>query len=132
MRQDDPKYKLAAKIRNPERRLRAFTAYCQTKKVCEHTGGPQPTFRLEHGSMKILAEFKAVKSEDAEEAGMDSMEKKQVGVGLGGVGSGGEWKWINLLREKRAGRIDGGGWDVRRMGWAEQCGSGMGGVGRES
>ena len=31
--QDDPKYKMAAKIRNKEHRLRAFTAYCQTKKV---------------------------------------------------------------------------------------------------
>ncbi|GAB4819036.1 hypothetical protein N2152v2_006082 [Parachlorella kessleri] len=74
---DDPKYKLASKIRNPERRLKAFTAYCQTKKVCEHTGGPQPTYRLEHGTMKILAEFPQPKGEDEEMGGMDNMERKQ-------------------------------------------------------
>jgi hypothetical protein len=47
--------------------------------VCEHTGGPQPTYRLEHGTLKIMAEFPVLKGEDAEEmVGMDNMERKQV------------------------------------------------------
>jgi hypothetical protein len=81
--QEDPKYKQAAKVRNCEKRLRAFTQLCQTKKVCEHTGGPQPTYRLEHGTMKIQAEFPAPKGDDEEMMGMESMERKQVGAGSG-------------------------------------------------
>lgn len=100
--QDDPKYKAAMKVRNPERRLRAFTSVCQTKRTCEHTGGPQPTYRLEHGTLKIMAEFPKPKDDDDEAmAAMEAVERKQVRkrilrasvlavVWLGGVG------WVGL------------------------------------
>lgn len=75
---DDPKYKAAIKIRNPERRLRAFTQICQGKRVDELTGAPQPTYRLEHGTMKIMAEFPVLKGLDGDEpSAMDAMERKQ-------------------------------------------------------
>lgn len=66
------------RVRNPERRLRAFTSVCQSKRVCEHTGGPQPTYRLEHGTMKIMAEFPKPKDDDDEGiAMMEAVERKQ-------------------------------------------------------
>ncbi|EFN55020.1 hypothetical protein CHLNCDRAFT_134851 [Chlorella variabilis] len=73
---EDPKYAQAMKVRNPERRLRVWTSLCQTRRVCEHTGGPQPTYRLEHGTMRIMAEFPQPKGED-EDMGVEAMERKQ-------------------------------------------------------
>eukprot|EP00887_Chlorella_sp_A99_P002145 scaffold21.g2145.t1 len=75
---DDPKYAMAARIRNPERRLRVWTTVCGGKKVCEHTGAPQPSYRLEHGTLRILAEFPRLKaSDDMEDVPLDNMERKQ-------------------------------------------------------
>ena len=45
--QDDARYKQAMSKRSPEARLRAFLALCGSKRVCEHTGGPQPA--VPHG-----------------------------------------------------------------------------------
>ncbi|KAL4452229.1 hypothetical protein ABPG75_007891 [Micractinium tetrahymenae] len=73
---EDPKYKAAMKVRNPERRLRVWAGLCQTKRVCEHTGGPQPTYRLEHGTMKIMAEFPKPKADDDEMAAEAVQERK--------------------------------------------------------
>ncbi|KDD74090.1 hypothetical protein H632_c1580p1, partial [Helicosporidium sp. ATCC 50920] len=39
---DDPKLAALRRVRNPERRLAALTALCQSKRACEHTGGAQP------------------------------------------------------------------------------------------
>ena len=66
------------KMRNPERRLRAWTQMSQSKRVCEHTGGAQPTYRLEHGTLRIMAEFPLVKNDD-EEMAVENVERKQVG-----------------------------------------------------
>jgi DNA-directed RNA polymerase II subunit RPB1 len=75
---DDPKFKAARRIKNPERRLRAFTQVCQGKRVCEHTGAPQPAVRLEHGTLRIVAEFAKTRAgEDGEEGTLDAMERKQ-------------------------------------------------------
>lgn len=60
--------------RSPEARLRAFLALCGSKRVCEHTGGPQPAYRVD--GMRIMAEFPKPKDDD----GMDSfadVERKQ-------------------------------------------------------
>ena len=60
--------------RAPEARLRAFLALCGSKRVCEHTGGPQPAYRVD--GMRIMAEFPKPKDDD----GMDSfadVERKQ-------------------------------------------------------
>jgi hypothetical protein len=76
--QEDPKYKACMKMRNPERRLRAWTQMSQSKRVCEHTGGAQPTYRLEHGTLRIMAEFPLVKNDD-EEMAVENVERKQVG-----------------------------------------------------
>lgn len=66
------------RIRNPERRLHAFTSLCQSKRVCEHTGGPQPIYRLESGTLRVLAEFPAPKASDLDGAPLlESMERKQ-------------------------------------------------------
>lgn len=73
--QEDPKYKMAMKVRNPERRLRAFTSICQVKRTCELTGAAQPTYRLEHGTMKIMAEFPAPKGDD-DDGGVEVPERK--------------------------------------------------------
>lgn len=73
--QEDPNYKKCMLYRNPERRLRAFTSACQSKRVCEHTGAPQPSYRLEHGTMKIMAEFPAPKG-DEEVMAAEVMERK--------------------------------------------------------
>ena len=79
------------KVRNPERRLRVFTGICQGKRVCDHTGGPQPSYRLEHGTMKIMAEFPPPKDDDEPMAGQaDALERKQVGEGRGRGCLGGE------------------------------------------
>jgi DNA-directed RNA polymerase II subunit RPB1 len=76
--QGDPKYQAARRIRNPERRLRAFTTLCQTKREDEVTGAPQPTYRLEYGTMKIMAEFPPGRQIDMDEGGtMDAAEQKQ-------------------------------------------------------
>lgn len=66
------------KVRNPERRLRVWASLCQVKRVCEHTGGPQPTYRLEHGTMKIMAEFPKPKADDDELAAEAVQERKIV------------------------------------------------------
>jgi hypothetical protein len=91
------------KVRSPERRLRIFTALCQGKRVCEHTGGPQPTYRLEHGTLKIQAEFPAPKGDDAEEMGMEAMERKQVGGRGKGLGTHGQSVAGRLLEGRAAG-----------------------------
>lgn len=66
------------RIRNAERRLRAFVGVCQSKRTCEHTGGPQPTYRLEHGTLRIMAEFPQQKEEDEDVLGAGgAMERKQ-------------------------------------------------------
>ena len=73
-RQDDARYKQAMSKRSPEARLRAFLALCGSKRVCEHTGGPQPAYRVD--GMRIMAEFPKPKDDD----GMDSfadVERKQ-------------------------------------------------------
>jgi DNA-directed RNA polymerase II subunit RPB1 len=71
-------YKAARRIGNPERRLRAFTQFSQVKRVCEHTGGEQPTIRLEHGTLKIMAEFAKPKANvDGEEGALSALERKQ-------------------------------------------------------
>jgi DNA-directed RNA polymerase II subunit RPB1 len=75
--QDDPKYRTARRVRNPEHRLRAFTQICQVKKEDEETGAPQPIYRLEHGTMKIMAEFPLPKASANEEGMLDAMERKQ-------------------------------------------------------
>lgn len=53
--QDDPKFKQASRIREPEQRLRAFLALCGSKRFDEETGAPQPQYKLE--TMRIMAEF---------------------------------------------------------------------------
>lgn len=75
--EDDPKYKDAKRARNPEQRLRRFLVACQGKRVCEHTGGAQPIYRIEHGTMKIMAEFPKPKASDMEDAPLDAAERKQ-------------------------------------------------------
>lgn len=75
------------RIRAAEKRLRAFVGVCQSKRTCEHTGGPQPTYRLEHGTMRILAEFPQQKEEDEDVLGAGgAMERKQVRGVWGVVG----------------------------------------------
>ena len=75
---DDPKFKAILRIRNPERRLRALTSVCQSKRECEHTGAPQPTYRLESGTLKIMAEFPKPKASEADEgSALDAAEQKQ-------------------------------------------------------
>jgi len=75
---DDPKYKVARRIRNPERRLREFTQLCQSKRVDEASGAPQPTYRLVQGTMKIMAEFPLIKSAEVDDEGtLDALERKQ-------------------------------------------------------
>lgn len=92
------------KVRNPEKRLRAFTSVCQTKRTCEHTGGPQPTYRLEHGTLKIMAEFPKPKDDDDEAmAAMEAVERKQVRRAVG-------WGWVLSLHvheeaTSRCGRV---------------------------
>jgi len=74
---DDPKYKAALKVRNPERRLRAFTQVCQSKRIDEVTGASQPSYRIVHGTMKIMAEFPQMKSAADDDGVLDAMERKQ-------------------------------------------------------
>ena len=74
---DDHKFKLARRMRNPERRLRAITQLSQTKREDEHTGAPQPIYRLEHGTMKIQAEFPLLRNTGDDEGLLDAMERKQ-------------------------------------------------------
>ena len=93
------------KMRNPERRLRAWTQMSLSKRVCEHTGGPQPTYRLEHGTLRIMAEFPLVKNDD-EEMAVENVERKQVGGWVGGwVGAGwvGAGSGLQLQDSWRAG-----------------------------
>ncbi|KAK2079991.1 hypothetical protein QBZ16_002386 [Prototheca wickerhamii] len=74
---EDPKYKMLLRIRNPERRLRAFVGLCQGKRVCEHTGGPQPVYRIESGALRIMAEFPAPRAADVEAGMPEAPERKQ-------------------------------------------------------
>lgn len=99
--QEDPKYKAAMKVRNPERRLRVWASLCQTKRVCEHTGGPQPTYRLEHGTMKILAEFPKPKADDDDLAAEAVQESKMVSAQAAG------WQgwWCRGLGRQGHGRM---------------------------
>ena len=76
MRQDDAKYKQAMRARNPELRLKAFLALCGSKRVCEHTGGPQPQYRMD--GMRIMAEFPKPKDDDALESVADVERKQEV------------------------------------------------------
>ncbi|PSC72236.1 DNA-directed RNA polymerase II subunit 1 [Micractinium conductrix] len=73
---EDPKHKAAMKVRNPERRLRLWASLCQTRRVCEHTGGPQPTYRLEHGTLRIMAEFPKPKGDEDEGMPVETAERK--------------------------------------------------------
>jgi hypothetical protein len=73
--QDDPRYKMAAKFRKPEQRLRYFTHLCAGKKKDEASGGLQPAYKLE--SMKIIMEFPKSKDPEAEGA-LPESERKQV------------------------------------------------------
>ena len=76
MPQDDAKYKQAMRARNPELRLKAFLALCGSKRVCEHTGGPQPQYRMD--GMRIMAEFPKPKDDDALESVADVERKQEV------------------------------------------------------
>jgi hypothetical protein len=64
------------RARNPEARLRAFLALCGAKRVCEHTGGPQPQYRMD--GMRIMAEFPKPKDDDAAESVADVERKQEV------------------------------------------------------
>ncbi len=64
------------RARNPEARLRAFLALCGGKRVCEHTGGPQPQYRMD--GMRIMAEFPKPKDDDAAESVADVERKQEV------------------------------------------------------
>ncbi len=80
--QDEPKYAYGLRISDPEKRLRYFVHLCQSKKLDEATGNPQPSYRLE--GLKIMAEFPKIKGDEEQE--QDNVERKQVrtaGQGLG-------------------------------------------------
>ena len=74
--QEDPKYKQARRVKNPEQRLRAFLSLCGGKRFDEESGGLQPAYRLD--GMGIRAEFPKPKGDDDLELG-DNIERKQVG-----------------------------------------------------
>jgi DNA-directed RNA polymerase II subunit RPB1 len=73
----DARLAAARRIRNPERRLRALVGACQAKRTCEATGAAQPTYRLEGGTMRIMAEFPKQRGGDGEEGAIDSAEAKR-------------------------------------------------------
>ena len=56
--QDDPKYKQAMRVRNPEARLRAFLAVCGSMRT-DDSGGQQPKYRMD--TFRIMAEFEKPK-----------------------------------------------------------------------
>jgi hypothetical protein len=56
--QDDPKYKQAMRVRNPEARLRAFLAICGSMRT-DDSGGQQPKYRMD--TFRIMAEFEKPK-----------------------------------------------------------------------
>ncbi len=56
--QDDPKYKQALRVRNPEERLRAFLAVCGSMRT-DDSGGQQPKYRMD--TFRIMAEFEKPK-----------------------------------------------------------------------
>ena len=62
--------------RAPEARLRAFLALCGSKRVCEHTGGPQPAYRVD--GMRIMAEFPKPKDDDGTDSFADVERKQEV------------------------------------------------------
>lgn len=43
--QEDPKYAAGMKIRSPESRLRYFVGLCNSKRMDEATGNPQPAYK---------------------------------------------------------------------------------------
>lgn len=56
--QDDPKYKQALRVKNPEARLRAFLAICGSMRT-DDSGGQQPKYRMD--TFRIMAEFEKPK-----------------------------------------------------------------------
>lgn len=56
--QDDPKYKQAVRVKNPEARLRAFLAICGSMRT-DDSGGQQPKYRMD--TYRIMAEFEKPK-----------------------------------------------------------------------
>ncbi|KAK9843436.1 hypothetical protein WJX81_002541 [Elliptochloris bilobata] len=73
---DDPKYKQAMSKRSPEARLRAFLNLCASKRVCEHTGGPQPAYKMD--GMRIMADFPKPRDDDAMESVADVERKQEI------------------------------------------------------
>lgn len=76
--QDDPRYKMARRVRSREARLRAFLNVCGAKRVDEESGGLQPAYRID--GITIRAEFpkpKGDKGDDDMDLG-DNIERKQV------------------------------------------------------
>jgi len=73
---DDPRFKAAARVRNPQARLRAFLAACAGKKADDATGSPQPQYRVD--GPKVWAEFpKARPGADGEGVGVPEVERRQ-------------------------------------------------------
>ncbi|KAF5837019.1 DNA-dependent RNA polymerase II largest subunit [Dunaliella salina] len=68
----DPKYQQGASIRSPEGRLRYFVSICNSKRIDEATGAPQPAYKYEN--MKIICEFAKPKNEEEQP---DQGERKQ-------------------------------------------------------
>lgn len=73
--QDDPKFKMARRVRSGEQRLRAFLNICGSKRVDEESGGLQPAYRID--GITIRAEFPKAKGDDDDEMGTN-IERKQV------------------------------------------------------
>ncbi len=73
--QDDPKYKMARRVKSGEQRLRAFLNICGSKRVDEESGGLQPAYRID--GITIRAEFPKPKGDDDIDLG-DNIERKQV------------------------------------------------------
>ena len=75
MIQDDPKFKMARRVKSGEQRLRAFLNICGSKRVDEESGGLQPAYRVD--GIIIRAEFPKPKGDDDIDLG-DNIERKQV------------------------------------------------------
>ena len=77
--QDDPRYKLAVRSRNPQSKLRIVLKACSTKSADDRTGAPQPKYRID--GMKIMMEFPKPNGQDDEMGAEAITERKQVGTG---------------------------------------------------
>ena len=86
--QDDPRYKLAVRSRNPESKLRIVLKACSTKSADDRTGAPQPKYRID--GMKIMMEFPKPKGQDDEMGAEAITERKQVSTRLFGMTPGAE------------------------------------------